>query len=120
MPKERPILKDIVTEKTLIIETFQNATLRPIIKMQHELILALFQSYVSKRKIDFSTLDNLKAKEKIKVIFEKDINFKHLLVGIIVGHFSTEEFQIYNNNTSEFHKRIIQISIQRIQDTFLK
>ena len=120
MPKERPILKNIVLDKTLTFESFQNATLRPIIKMQHDLILALFQSYVQKKKIDFITLENQKAKDKIKSIFEKDINFKHLILGTIVGHFSAEEFEKYNTNTSEFHKRIIQITIQRIQDTFLK
>ena len=53
MPKERPIIKNIVSDKTLPFETFQNVTLRPIIKMQHDLILALFQSYVQKKKIVF-------------------------------------------------------------------
>lgn len=120
MPKERPILKNIISDATLSLETFQNATLRPIIKMQHDLILALFQSYVQKKKIDLITLENQKAKDKIKSIFEKDINFKHLILGIIIGHFTTEEFDIYNSNISEFHKRIIQITVQRIQDTLLK
>lgn len=120
MPKERPIIKNIISDATLSFETFQNATLRPIIKMQHDLILALFQSYIQKKKIDFITLENHKAKDKIKSIFEKDINFKNLILGIIIGHFSIEEFDIYNSNTSEFHKRIIQITVQRIQDTLLK
>ena len=120
MPKERPIIKNIVSDKTLPFETFQNVTLRPIIKMQHDLILALFQSYVQKKKIVFGSLENQSAKDKIKSIFEKDINFKHLIMGIIIGHFSAEEFDRYNLNTAEFHKRIIQITVQRIQDTFLK
>ena len=120
MPKERPIIKNIISDKTLTFETFQNVTLRPIIKMQHDLILALFQSYVQKKKIDFITLENQNKKDKIKRIFEKDIHFKHLIMGIIIGHFSADEFEIYNSNTAEFHKRIIQISVQRIQDTLLK
>lgn len=120
MPKERPILNHIVSEKTLEIETFQNATLRPIIKMQHELILALFQNYVTKRKIQFATIDDQKKRDIIQNIFEKDINFKYLVLGIFIGHFSSEEFEVYVKNSSEFHKRIIQITIQRILDTYLK
>ena len=120
MPKERPILKNIISDTTLTFETFQNATLRPIIKMQHDLILALFQSYTQKKKIDILTPEKQKIKDIIKSIFEKDINFKYLILGIIIGHFSEEEFEIYNSNTSEFHKRIIQITVQRIQDTLLK
>ena len=83
MPKERPIIKNIISDATLSFETFQNATLRPIIKMQHDLILALFQSYIQKKKIDFITLENHKAKDKIKSIFEKDINFKNLILGYL-------------------------------------
>jgi predicted histidine transporter YuiF (NhaC family) len=120
MPKERPILNNIVSEKTLEIETFQNAILRPIIKMQHELILALFQNYVTKRKIQFATIDDQKKRDIIQNIFEKDINFKHVVLGIFIGHFSSEEFEVYVKRSSEFHKRIIQITIQRILDAYLK
>jgi len=56
----------------------------------------------------------------VKSIFVKDLNFKYLILGVIIGHFSTDEFQIYQNNASEYNKRIVQICIQRIQDTFLK
>ena len=35
------------------IELFQNATLRPIIKMQHNLLIGSFKNYIQIRKIDF-------------------------------------------------------------------
>jgi len=120
MNKERPIIIDIVNENTLDIEKFQNACLRPIIKMQHEFIFGLFQGYLSKRKIDFNTINSSKRRARVKSIFVKDLNFKYLILGVIIGHFSTDEFQIYQNNASEYNKRIVQICIQRIQDTFLK
>lgn len=120
MNKERPILKDIVKGTTLDLEKFQNATLRPIIKMQHDMLMALFNSYLIKRKIELKTIDEVKLREKIKTIFEKDANFKNVIVGLIIGHFSIEEFQFYDQYSSEFNKRILQISIQRVQDTFLK
>lgn len=120
MDKERPIISDIVNENTLEVEKFQNASLRPIIKMQHDFIYGLFLGYLSKRKIDFKTINVSKRRAKVKSIFVKDLNFKYLILGVIIGHFSSEEFKIYQENSSEFNKRIIQICIQRIQDTFLK
>lgn len=120
MEKERPIISDIVNKDTLDVEKFQNATLRPIIKMQHDFIVGLFQGYLLKRKIDLNAINISKRRARVKSIFVKDLNFKYLILGVIIGHFSIEEFQIYQVNASEFNKRIIQICVQRIQDTFVK
>jgi len=37
--KERPIIKDLVKKHTTEIESFQNTIVRPIIKMQHPLLV---------------------------------------------------------------------------------
>jgi len=37
-------------------EAFQNTTLRPIIKMQHDLFIAVFRNYITKRKNVFYDL----------------------------------------------------------------
>ena len=49
---ERPILSNLVMKGTLDIEKFQNEVIRPIIKMQHSLSIALFQDYIKQRKMD--------------------------------------------------------------------
>ena len=54
--KERPILSDLVNAGTSDVEKFQNEVIRPIIKMQHNLLIAFFESYVQQRKIDFISL----------------------------------------------------------------
>lgn len=120
MTKKRPTIKGIVTETTLENEKFQNETIRPIIKMQHDFLIGLFQQHLSKRKTDFLTISKDQMLAKIKAIFEKDANFKHLILGVVIGQFSLKEFETYKENTTEFHKRIIQITVQRIHDTFIK
>lgn len=52
----RPIIKNIIKETTLDIEKFQNATVRPIIKMQHQHLITFFKDYLIKKKIDFKIL----------------------------------------------------------------
>ena len=117
MNKERPKLPDLINAQTTKAEAFQNSIIRPVIKMQHHLIIAFFKQYLQKRKIDISSLSEEKKKLKIKSIFEKDINFKNLILGIIIGHFSVEEYLSYTQNLTEFNKRVIQIIIQRLQDS---
>jgi predicted histidine transporter YuiF (NhaC family) len=117
MNRERPIIEDLIKENMSALELFQNQTLRPVIKMQHTLLIAAFNSYKLKRKIDFSSLTAQKKRSKIKAVFVKDINHKNQTIGIIVGAFSLEEYAYYSLNASELNKRIIQIVIQRIQDS---
>jgi predicted histidine transporter YuiF (NhaC family) len=117
MNRERPVIEDLIKENMSALELFQNQTLRPVIKMQHTLLIAAFNSYKLKRKIDFSSLTAQKKRSKIKAVFVKDINHKNQTIGIIVGAFSLEEYAYYSLNASELNKRIIQIVIQRTQDS---
>lgn len=117
MNKERPELGNLVNKNTTEVEKFQNEVLRPIIKMQHHLLISFFENYIKKRKIDFTSLSEEKKKNKIKSIFDKDINFKNLILGLIAGHFSVDEYLYYTQNSSEFNKRVLQIIIQRLQNS---
>ncbi len=117
MKKERPILQDLVNESTTETEAFQNSVLRPIIKMQHTLLIAFFKTYLIKRKVDFSMLSEQKKRAKIKSVLEKDLQFKNQILGTILGHFSLDEYEVYQNNSSEFNRRIKQIIIKRLQDS---
>ena len=117
MNKERPVLEDLIKDNMSALELFQNQTLRPVIKMQHDLLIASFNTYKAKRKIDFSSLTDQKKRNKTKAVFVKDINYKNLTLGFIIGAFSLEEFAYYSLNASELNKRIIQIVIQRVQDS---
>ena len=113
---ERPILSNLIKEGTLDIEKFQNEVIRPIIKMQHSLSIALFQDYIKQRKIDFINLKKEKQVERINTILTKDTNFKSIILGCVIGHFSLNELNFFFQNSSEFKKRVIQIVKHRLQD----
>ena len=117
MTKERPILNGLVNKGTSEIEQFQNKTLRPVIKMQHELLIGAFKNYLQKRKIDFPALTEEKRRSRIASIFKTDNNYKNFTLGIIISHFSVAEFEFYKSNSSEINRRILQIITKRIQDS---
>jgi hypothetical protein len=111
----RPVIKgiDTILNKS-DSEVFQNETLRPIIKLQHDLLVAYFTEYVITKKIKFDGLSHFKKQELISTAFKKDNAFKTELRGMIIGHFTTDEFALYNKNKSDFNKRILAIIQQRI------
>jgi hypothetical protein len=115
--KERPILPDLVNPRTSDVEKFQNEVVRPIIKMQHNLLIASFKNYLQKRKIDFPAISDSKKRSRISSVFKTDNAYKNTILGFIIGHFSLEEYAFYIANSSEINKRILQITSQRIRDS---
>ena len=115
--KKRPLLQNLLQDGTSEIESFQNTTIRPIVKMQHHLLLISFKNYLQKRKIVFANYSEKDKLNQINSIFTKDIAYKNINLGFIVGHFSIQECDLYFKYSSEIHKRIIKIIQQRIQDS---
>jgi len=101
-------------------ERFQNQTLRPILKYQNELLLIVYQNYLELRKGQFFGLSKEKRLLYIENSVRKDLKLKHLLLGIVVGLFTSEEWKIYKNHERELRKRITSLLIQRVQDQMEK
>lgn len=114
--KIRPVLKNLINSNTSDLERFQNQVIRPIIKMQNNFLVVFFEDYLKNRKIEFYILKYEDQENKINTILTKDINFKNILLGSIVGHFDENEIKVYLKSTSELNKRIIQIIKQRLLD----
>lgn len=117
LKKERPILVNLVNAGTSDLEKFQNEVLRPVIKMQHDLLISSFKNYLQKRKIDFSVMPEKKKRNRVTSVFKTDNNYKNLTLGLMIGHFSSDEFMYYIENSSEINRRILQITTQRIKDS---
>lgn len=115
--KERPVLENLIQKNTTKVEIFQNKTLRPIIKMQHNIIILFFKNCLLNRKIEVTKLTEKELIKTINNFFSKDIKFKNQLLGLIIGHFSEIEFQSYLENYSEINRRIVQITTQRLRDS---
>ena len=96
-------------------EVFQNATLRPILKLQNDLIVLVFQNYVNQIKLPFKDFTVEKKMSSIATIISKDIQLQNTLKGIVIGLFTTEEYQYYSKTISNSNKRIKAMLIERLQ-----
>tara|TARA_B110000285_G_scaffold23142_1_gene22308 strand:- start:201 stop:578 length:378 start_codon:yes stop_codon:yes gene_type:complete len=95
-------------------EKFQNNILRPIIKLQHNLILSYFEEYIKRDKININELDQARMKALIQKLFKSNNRLKIELRGLIIGLFTIDEFKEYSNQSSKINKRINNIIEQRI------
>lgn len=94
-------------------ERFQNTTIRPVIKLQHDLLIEVFKNYVSKHKNVFYDLSLAKQLDYIENAIHKDMKFRNSVKGMIIGQFTVEEYAIYIENSSALNKRIMTIVKER-------
>jgi hypothetical protein len=113
----RPIISGISTECLNSNEQFQNEVLRPIIKFQHELIIALVRSNAQFLNLIAKKGTRIEYLEKIKIFIGKQPEIKYRLLGAVVGMMTGEELSYYLSNQTELNKRTNQMICQRIADT---
>lgn len=120
MQNRSELLKNIRPEitvdnsKSTDFETFQSVSLRPILKLQNEIILSLINNYLSENKIEVKNLTENKKKERIDEIVKGNLQLKTILLGIVIAHFTSEELTFYYANKKEIVKRIITMLLERI------
>lgn len=99
-------------------EKFQNETLRPIMKLQHDLILAVFNHFLIKRKVKLDQLPSNRRFDKIKEMVTRDHRLRDLLFGLALGQFTTEEMTYYLEHESNVHRRMTNLVVERLTSVF--
>jgi hypothetical protein len=96
-------------------ELFQNQVLRPILKLQNDLLIEVFRNYVAKYKNEFYTYNAEKKLAYIENSIQKDIKFRNSLKGMVIGLFTTDEYTSYIQNSSNLNKRMMNMLIERLK-----
>ena len=113
----RPQIKKTKTFSQMgVEERFQNETLRPILKLQNPLLLAVFKNYIEKYKGVFYELSIEKRLAYIENALCKNQKFRNAVKGMIIGHFTVAEYIAYSSRSSALNKRMMQMVMTRLQD----
>jgi hypothetical protein len=96
-------------------ETFQNKTLRPILKMQNDLFIQVFINYAVKQKNVFFGLTPEKKMIYIENVIQRDIKFRNSLKGMIIALFTLDEYAEYIRISSNLNKRMMNLLVERLK-----
>lgn len=116
----RPHLPNVrFTEGMSDEEKFQNKTIRPIAKLQNDLLILVFKNYIRKHKNVYYNFTIDKRLEYIDNAIQKDIKFRNAIKGMFIGQFTLEEYEIYIKNSSNLNKRMMNIVKERLKNNML-
>ena len=110
--KPRPLLS--LNKANSEEEIFQNEILRPILKLQHELIITLAQEFLKSRNITWEKVKEKDPFQWLNINIKRDIPFKNQLIGMVIGQFSKNELDEYLTFQKEMNKRIINMMTERM------
>lgn len=96
-------------------EVFQNEVLRPILKLQNDLFVAVFLNHLVKNRIDFKSFSIEKKISSIENLIQKDIKLRNALKGMIIAFFTVDEYAQYIKNSSSLNKRMMGMLIERLK-----
>ena len=96
-------------------EKFQNQTLRPILKLQNDLFIAVLNNHIKKHNSNFYSLTVEKKLQFIENAIKKDIKFRNSLKGMVIGLFTLSEYEEYIQNSSALNKRMMDMLIERLK-----
>ena len=108
------ILTKMIKTEMSSEEYFQNKVLRPIIKFQNELLIAVFLQFCTKYKNVFFDLSTEKKILYIESSITKDSKLRSSFRDLIIGLFSVEEYSEYLKNASALNKRMTGIIKERL------
>lgn len=110
----RPVIPNLAPAQSPA-EQFQNETLRPILKMQNDLIVQLYRHFLVKRKVKFDGMSIEERKTWISKSVSKDNRLRGILLGMVVGQFTDPELATFIDMEGEARRRIFDLVTQRLQ-----
>ena len=109
------IITAIVNDSMSDEEIFQNRTIRPVVKLQNDILIQVFRHYIGKHKNVFYDLPIDKRLDYIENAIHKDMKFRNSLKGTIIGMFTSDEHNNYTKNSSSLNKRMMGIVKERLK-----
>ncbi|NCP85381.1 MAG: hypothetical protein GW809_08755 [Bacteroidetes bacterium] len=105
------------TNNTSELELFQNEVLRPILKFQQPVLIALANNETLLQK----QLKKTSSREDFTIVLQsyisKEATFRHVLIGSVIGLFTEIELHFYLKEKKSCNKRILTMISKRITDT---
>lgn len=93
---------------------FLHATLRPVLKLQNALLLAVVADFVADHHIPLVNAEATQRQRLLTELLGRNLKLRYIIVGLISGQFTAAEYAFYQRNRNELNRRILDLATQRV------
>ncbi|WP_019946327.1 hypothetical protein [Hymenobacter aerophilus] len=112
----RPVVTAETTTTPATPGDFLHATLRPVLKLQNPLLLAVVADFVRDHHVPLATAAPADQVRLLAELLGRNTKLRYTVVGLITGVFSTEETAFYRQHRPELNRRLLELATRRVQD----
>ena len=95
---------------------FLHATLRPVLKLQNERLLAVVADFVVDHHMPLASASPTDQQRLLAELLSRNTKLRYTVVGLISGLFTTAEYAFYRANRAELNRRLLDLAQQRVLD----
>ena len=96
------------------VEAFQNDTLRPILRLQHEPLIAAWHRYASRNKGTFYRLNRPQQRDYVRHAIRTNRELRSFLLGLVCGVMTRAEWAAFRQNERELARRVYALATERL------
>ncbi len=109
----RPLVPTEITDAADTVGAFLHATLRPVLKLQNDLLLAVMADFVRDHHITLRPTDQ---HHQLAELLGRNTKLRYTVVGLITGQFTAEEYAFYRPQRAELNRRLLEMALRRVLD----
>ena len=95
---------------------FLHATLRPVLKLQNDLLLAAVAGFVLDHHIPLGKASPTDQQRQLTELLARNTKLRYTLIGLITGCFTHEEYAYYQQQRPELNRRLLELARHRVLD----
>ena len=109
----RPVINAEATDADGPVGYFLHTTLRPVLKLQNGLLLAVVADFVRDHHITLRPTDQ---HHQLTELLTRNTKLRHTIVGLITGAFTAAEYAFYRPQRAELNRRLLEMALRRVLD----
>ncbi|WP_035559007.1 hypothetical protein [Hymenobacter sp. IS2118] len=109
----RPLINAEATDAAGTVGHFLHATLRPVLKLQNDLLLAVVADFVLDHHITLRPTDQ---HHQLSELLGRNTKLRYTVVGLITGAFTADEYAFYRLHRPEVNRRLLEMVLRRVLD----
>jgi hypothetical protein len=95
------------------VADFQHQVLRPLLKLQHSILLATVADFAHDYRLPLTRPDT-ELSAALTELLARNARLRATLTGLVVGHFTQEELAFYRPHRNELNRRLLDLAQQRV------
>jgi hypothetical protein len=96
------------------VPDFQHQVLRPLLKLQHELLVATATDFALDYHVPLAGAAPAEASRLLADLLARNTRLRATLTGLVAGLLTSEEFAFYRQHRSELNRRLLDLVAERI------